>query len=186
MSRLGRVPPSAGRDVIDRKACFLSLLAQAAVWPPELRVSRTFLDQLRPQLFRPWIPSSSVTAGFSVPDRRRVNWRPPVSRTAGSGDPRRTSLTRLRIRLESLTYNAFLSFRSNAQFGARHRWRTPTIHRGRAQRTSSAGSWFGQGSPDPRRTKQIRSDRSRDQRAVKTNFAACHPPSPSLRCLVRN
>src|SRR5271157_2007823 len=31
MSRLGRVPPSAGRDVVDRKACFLSLLAQAAV-----------------------------------------------------------------------------------------------------------------------------------------------------------
>src|SRR5271166_3430903 len=29
MSRFGRVPPSAGRDVIDRKACFLSLLAQA-------------------------------------------------------------------------------------------------------------------------------------------------------------
>ena len=25
----------------------------------ELRVSRTFLDQLRPQLFRPWIPSSA-------------------------------------------------------------------------------------------------------------------------------
>ena len=29
MSRFGRVPPSAGRDVIDRKACFLCLLAQA-------------------------------------------------------------------------------------------------------------------------------------------------------------
>ncbi len=25
----------------------------------ELRISRTFLDQLRPQLFRPWIPSSA-------------------------------------------------------------------------------------------------------------------------------
>src|SRR5271157_2720911 len=31
MMRLGRVTPSAGRDAIDRKACFLSLLAQAAV-----------------------------------------------------------------------------------------------------------------------------------------------------------
>ncbi len=31
MSRLGRVPPSAGRDVVDSKACFRSLLAQAAV-----------------------------------------------------------------------------------------------------------------------------------------------------------
>src|SRR5208337_2952763 len=59
MSRLGRVPPSAGRDVIDRKASFLSLLAQATVWLLELRVSRTFLDQLRPQLLRPWIPSST-------------------------------------------------------------------------------------------------------------------------------
>src|SRR5271157_6017925 len=47
MRRLGRVTPSAGRDVIDRKACFLSLLAQAAVWLPEHRVSRTFLDILR-------------------------------------------------------------------------------------------------------------------------------------------
>src|SRR5271166_6020366 len=42
VSRLGRVPPSAGRDVIDRKACFLSLLAQAAVWLLELRVSQHF------------------------------------------------------------------------------------------------------------------------------------------------
>src|SRR5271157_3205483 len=47
MSRLGRVPPSAGRVVIDRIACYLSLLAQAAVWLRELRVSRTFLDILR-------------------------------------------------------------------------------------------------------------------------------------------
>jgi hypothetical protein len=42
MSRLGRVTPSAGRDVIDRKACYLSLLAQAAVWLLELRVSQHF------------------------------------------------------------------------------------------------------------------------------------------------
>ena len=42
MSRLGRVPPSAGRVVIDRKAWYLSLLAQAAVWLRELRVSRHF------------------------------------------------------------------------------------------------------------------------------------------------
>jgi len=49
MSRLGRVPLSAGRDVIDRRACFLSLLAHAAVWLLELHVSRTFLDQLRPR-----------------------------------------------------------------------------------------------------------------------------------------
>src|SRR5271165_6152100 len=42
MSRFGRVRPSAGRHVIDRKACFLSLLAQAAVWLLELRVSQHF------------------------------------------------------------------------------------------------------------------------------------------------
>src|SRR5271166_5138804 len=42
MSRLGRVPPSAGRVVIDRKACYLSLLAQAAAWLRDLRVSRHF------------------------------------------------------------------------------------------------------------------------------------------------
>src|SRR5208283_2380403 len=42
MRRLGRVTPSAGRDVIDRKTCYLSLLAQAAVWLLELRVSQHF------------------------------------------------------------------------------------------------------------------------------------------------
>ncbi len=34
------------------------------------------------------------------------------------------------------------------QLGARHRWWTPMIHRGRARRTISAGSRFGQWSPD--------------------------------------
>jgi len=40
----------------------------------------------------------------------------------------------------------------DTQLGARHRRWTPTIHRGRAQRTISAGSWFGQGwetTPEP-------------------------------------
>ena len=94
-------------------------------WLLELRVSRTFLDQLRPQLFRPWIPNSarhrrwtrmihrgrarrtisagswfgqwspdppsSATAALPAPDRWRVTWRPPLSRMAGPGDPRRTS-----------------------------------------------------------------------------------------------
>ena len=35
-------------------------------------------------------PPSSATAGLPVPNRWRVTWRPPVSRTAWSGDPRRT------------------------------------------------------------------------------------------------
>src|SRR5208337_3006231 len=64
MNRLGRVTPSAGRDVIDRKACFLPLLAQAAVWLLELRVSRTFLDKLRPQLLKPWIPNATRCQHF--------------------------------------------------------------------------------------------------------------------------
>ena len=42
MSRLGRVLLSAGRVVIDRKARYLSLLAQAAAWLRELRVSQHF------------------------------------------------------------------------------------------------------------------------------------------------
>src|SRR5271157_2414997 len=35
-------------------------------------------------------PPSSATAGPPVSDRRRVTWGAPVSRTAGSGDRRRT------------------------------------------------------------------------------------------------
>ena len=42
----------------------------------ELRVSRTFLDQLRPQLFRPWIPNSA----------RHRRWTPMIHR----GRARRT------------------------------------------------------------------------------------------------
>src|SRR5208337_2822721 len=68
MSRLGRVPPSAGSDVTDRKACFLSLLAQAAVWLFELRVSRTFLDRLRPRF-----------SGHGYPTQRAANTSCPRS-----------------------------------------------------------------------------------------------------------
>ena len=92
----------------------------------------------------------------------------------------------------------------DTQLGAAGR-RTPTIYRSSAQPTIFAGSWFGQalltspdpphplrppvsqsptgGAPpgDPRRTKQIRNDSSRDQRAVKTNFAACHSPA-TIEC----
>src|SRR5271157_1669862 len=68
MCRLGRVPPSAGRVVIDRKACYLSLLAQAAVWPLQLRISRTFLNKLRPQL-----------SGHGYPAQRAANTSRPCS-----------------------------------------------------------------------------------------------------------
>jgi len=40
-------------------------------------------------------------------------------------------------------------FRPWIPISARHRRWTPMIHRGRARRTISAGSWFGQWSPDP-------------------------------------
>ncbi len=65
MSQLGRVPPSAGRDVVDSKACFLSLLAQAAVWLLELRVARTFLDQLRPRFSGHGYPTQRAANTFS-------------------------------------------------------------------------------------------------------------------------
>src|SRR5271157_5151790 len=42
MGWFGSVTPSEGLDVTDRKACFLSLLAQAPVWLLELRVSQHF------------------------------------------------------------------------------------------------------------------------------------------------
>src|SRR5271157_3888411 len=38
-------------------------------------------------------PPPTATSGLPVPDRRRVTWRPAVSRTAGSGGPARTSAT---------------------------------------------------------------------------------------------
>src|SRR5271157_3227410 len=72
MTWLGRVPPSAGRDVVDRKACFLSLLAQAAVLA-SIRGPACHLE----------------TFGQSNGEVRRPS--PNESRTARSGDPRRTS-----------------------------------------------------------------------------------------------
>jgi len=59
MSRLGRVTASAGREVIDSEACFLSLLAQAAVWLLELRVFPDISRQFAVHLFRPWTPGSA-------------------------------------------------------------------------------------------------------------------------------
>src|SRR5208337_323828 len=65
MSRLGCVTLSEGLDVTDRKACFLSLLAQAAVWLLELRVARTFLDQLRPRFSGHGYPTQRAANTFS-------------------------------------------------------------------------------------------------------------------------
>ena len=60
-----------------------------------------FLPHARPVPVKSWCctswfgqwspdPPSSATAGLPVPGRRRVTWRPPLSRTAGSGDHCRT------------------------------------------------------------------------------------------------
>ena len=42
----------------------LPVLARGRFWLLELRVSRTFLDKLRPQLLRPWIPNSKRCQHF--------------------------------------------------------------------------------------------------------------------------
>jgi len=80
MSRLGRVRLSAGRHVIDRKACFLSLLAQAAVWLRELRVSQHFSTFYGPSV-------QSMDTQFGARHRR---WTPAIHRAAqGRGGPRK-------------------------------------------------------------------------------------------------
>jgi len=76
MSRFGSVTPSEGLDVTDRKACFLSLLAQAPVWLIELRVSQHFSTFYGP----------SVQAMDTQLNARRRRWTPTVHR----GRARRT------------------------------------------------------------------------------------------------
>ena len=105
-------------------------------WLLELRLSRTFLDQLRPQLFRPWIPNS-------------MRGQYLLSRSD------RFRLFELRVSRHFSTFYGPSVQSMDTQLGARQRRRTPTIHRGSTQRTISAGSWFAQGlqtSGDPART----------------------------------
>ena len=68
--------------VIDRKACFLSLMAQAAVWLRELRVSQHFTAHL----FRPWIPSSArdIDGGPRRFTERPKDGADPASRAGGT------------------------------------------------------------------------------------------------------
>src|SRR5208337_5666464 len=96
-------------------------------------VSRTFLDQLRRQLLRPWIPSAA----------RDIY-----------GGPRRFT-------------QVVLDEQSLPVAGSGSGLLTLRPLRPQVSRTAGSG--------DPRRTKQIRNDSSRDQGAVKTNFAACQP-----------
>src|SRR5271166_4615526 len=74
--RLGGSSPGhanaiGAEDYTGKGICFPQTLhlAQAKVPDqsfslPELRISRTFLDQLRPQLLRPWIPNSTRCQHF--------------------------------------------------------------------------------------------------------------------------
>jgi len=75
-------------------------LAVKPSFAPALRVQASSLSKLV-RVGSP-DPPSTATAGLPVPDHRRVTWTPAVSRTAGSGDPRRTKNAERRG-LETLT-----------------------------------------------------------------------------------
>src|SRR5271166_5481184 len=57
------------------------VLGSDRFWLLELRVSRTFLDQLQPQLFRPWIPNSRHCLHFCPRSGRFRLYELRVSRT---------------------------------------------------------------------------------------------------------
>src|SRR5271157_2963842 len=134
MSWLGRVPPSAGRVVINRKACYLSLLAQAAVWLLELRVSHTFLYILRficschgypaqratntscPRSDRFWLLELPVSRTF-LDQLRPQLFRPwiPNSARGIDGGPRR--FTEVVLNEQSLPVAGFGEGRPTPPFG---------------------------------------------------------------------
>ena len=108
MSWFGRVTPDAGRDVIDRKACDLSLLAQAAVWLLELRVSQHFSTFYGSSVQA--MDTQLGAASTADPDNSRIPQRwigaPDLpSEWAGSG---LTSLKRKRRLIEN-TYRSMPS-----------------------------------------------------------------------------
>src|SRR5271166_7034946 len=96
----------------------------------ELRVFQTFLDNLR-----------LICSGHGYPTQRAANTSCPRSD--------RFWLLELRVSRHFSTFYGPSVQAMDTQLGARQRRRTPTNHRGRAQRTISAGSWFGQGSSCP-------------------------------------
>ena len=157
MSRFGCVTPSEGLDVTDRKACFLSLLAQAPVWLFKLRVSQHFstfygssVQAMNTQLDAlPILPvlargvSGCVNSAFLDILRLICSVHGyPTQRAANTTRPRsyRLWLLELRVSRHFSTFYGPSVQSMDTQLGARHRRRTPTIHRGRAQRTTSAGS----------------------------------------------
>src|SRR5271157_4332260 len=62
-------------------------------WTPMIQRGRARPTISAGSWFGQWSPAppSSATAALPAPDRWRVTWRPPLSRMAGPGDPRRTS-----------------------------------------------------------------------------------------------
>ena len=62
-------------------------------WTPMIQRGRARRTISAGSWFGLWSPDppSSTTAALPAPDRWRVTWRPPLSRMAGPGDPRRTS-----------------------------------------------------------------------------------------------
>ena len=121
---------------------------------------------LRPQLSQPPTVGASrgdlrsaewrvqETLAERVPDRRRVTWKPPVGRTAGSGDPARTSAINPRGKKTCVNRN-FAACHGEAPATRRHA-ACPDLHRpttgpawsstfqkaglGRAWRSKSSGS----------------------------------------------
>src|SRR5271157_5044274 len=177
MSRLGCVTPSAGRVVIDRKACYLSLLAQAAVWLRELRVSRHFST----------FYGSSVQSMDTQLDALPIL---PVLAGGVSG-----CVNSAFLGLFSTFYGSSVQS-IDTQLGARPRRRTLTIHRGSGQRTIALRptvvsrlrangrglrdrrSRRTGGSGDPARTSAINPRGKKTY--VNRNFAACqYDPQPS-------
>ncbi len=107
-------------------------------------------------LFRPWIPNS--TRGIDSGPRQftEVVLNEQSLPVTGSGRVSRRLLTRP----------------SSATAGL------PVLDRWRVTWRPPVGRAAGTG--EPRRTKRIRNESSRDQRAFKTNFAACPGDAPDI------
>ena len=103
-----------------------------------------------------------------------------------STTPKRLSKRRVSLLLELCVSRTFL-YQLRPQLlrpwipnSARHRRWTPMIHRGRARRTISAGSWFGQWSGGPARTSATNPREKKT--CVNRNFAAVQGEAPAEPC----
>jgi len=177
--------------VIDRKACFLSLLAQAPVWLLELRVSQHFST-----FYEPSVQAMDIQLGA-----RHRRWTPAIHRAAqGRGRPRKlgggnptsgvgpeggepprpcwvvTALNECGMRNGEL--NSLIPHSESHAPKRQDRSVRGNTRSGFSQRTTSAGSWFGQWSGDPARTTATNPIGKKTR--VNRNFAACQSRSRSL------